>query len=77
MKGQVRVMAFVIVFIAVFTLFFIFDHLCKLSDECKAKVTEVCEKLKGLSIPTMVILLMVGVLSMIVCSVAYIILTFK
>jgi D-alanyl-lipoteichoic acid acyltransferase DltB (MBOAT superfamily) len=77
MQAQVRILAFVIVFVAVFTLFFIFDHLQKLADKCRVEKTEVCEKLSGFSVYILIILLMVGGLSLIVCSVAYVLLTFK
>lgn len=77
MHAEVRIIAFLIVFIAVFTLFYIFDNLQKLGEKCKTETTEMCEKLKGLSVPVLIVLLMVGGLSLIVCSVAYILLTFK
>lgn len=77
MLNQVRIIALIIVFIAVFTLFYIFDNLQKISSKCQTEKSDLCNQLGGFSIPVLVILLMIGGLSLIVCAVSYIALTFR
>ncbi len=77
MLNQVRIIALIIVFVAVFTLFYIFDNLQKVSSNCQVEKSDLCNQLSGISIPVLVVLLMVGGLSLIVCVVFYITLTFK
>jgi hypothetical protein len=77
MLNQVRIIALVIVFVAVFTLFYIFDNLQKISTNCQREKSDLCNQLSGVSIPVLVVLLMVGGLSLIICVVSYITLTFK
>jgi len=75
MLNQVRIIALIIVFVAVFTLFYIFDNLQKVSSNCQVEKSDLCNQLSGISIPVLVVLLMVGGLSLIVCVVFYITLT--
>lgn len=77
MLNQVRIIALIIVFVAIFTLFYIFDNLQKISNRCQTEKSDLCDQLGGVSIPVLVILLMVGGLSLIVCVVSYITLTFR
>lgn len=77
MLNQVRIIALIIVFVAIFTLFYIFDNLQKISSNCQTEKSDLCDQLSGISIPVLVVLLMVGGLSLIVCVVSYVTLTFK
>jgi len=77
MLNQVRIIALIIVFVAIFTLFYIFDNLQKISSNCQTEKSDLCDQLNGISIPVLVVLLMVGGLSLIVCVVSYVTLTFK
>jgi hypothetical protein len=69
----------VTVFIAVFMLFYIFDGIDKIVKNCQAgaeiKICEECCRLGGFGVSVLVILLIVGGLTLIVCATVYILLT--
>ena len=64
------------VFIAVFMLFYIFDSLSKLSEQCKTEEKPaICEHLSSFSMSMLVILLIIGGFVVTVCATAYILLS--
>jgi hypothetical protein len=68
----------VTVFIAIFFLFYIFDNIDKISKKCNAGSTEqICDEIGPgkFGVLVLIVLLIVGGLSVIVCSTAYILLT--
>lgn len=78
MLGQVKViLAMLAVFIAAFTLFWIFDQLQKLADSCRTNPRPICEQMNGLSLPIMIILLIIGGFSLVICVIVYILLSFR
>lgn len=65
------IVSFLIVFIASFTLFFIFDSLNKLAEECKVKSMPICVALTSFTLPMLIILLLISGLVMMITLVAY------
>ena len=64
--------AIVSIFIAMLTLFYIFDSMGRLADGCKVQNTDVCKQLSGPSFPMLVILLIIAGFVMIISTVVYI-----
>jgi hypothetical protein len=62
-----------VVFISVFTLFYIFDNLSKLADRCKTENLEICKLLSGFSLAMLFILLLISGFVMSILGVVYII----
>ena len=77
MKPSALAIGFLIIFISVFTLFFIFDYIIKIGNQCSTQQLEICQKFKGLSMPLVLIVLMVSVLSLVASSVFYIMVTLR
>jgi hypothetical protein len=75
--GQSRIaLSLLTVFIATFTLFYIFDSLEKLANECsKGEHLPVCESLTGFTFPMIVLLLIIGGFVIIISAVFYILLS--
>jgi hypothetical protein len=73
-KGSVQlIISFLIIFIASFSLLYIFDSLNQLSIKCeKGYKLEICNLLKGFTFVGLVVLLLVGGLIGIIGIVAYI-----
>ena len=68
----------VTVFVAVFLLFFVFDSIDKINKRCSAGSTEeICKEISTdkFGVLILVVLLIVGGLSVIVCATVYILLT--
>jgi predicted PurR-regulated permease PerM len=65
----------VIVFVAAFMLFFIFDSLHKISEKCKVEEMDICEKLSGFTISMIIVLLMIGGFIGVIAAVAYILIS--
>ena len=73
-KGSAQlIISFIIIFIASFTLLYIFDSLNQLAIKCeKGYKLEICNLLKGFTFVGLVILLLIGGLIGIIGTVAYI-----
>lgn len=66
----------VVIFVAIFALFYIFDSLGKLSDRCKAgEKISICDQLSGFTLSMVIILLIIGGFIIVVSSVVYIMLS--
>lgn len=65
------------IFVAAFALFFIFHNIEQLAIECKAGKQPVtfCDKLNGLSVSTLVVLLIIGGFVMALTGTAYVMLS--
>lgn len=64
------------IFIAIFALFYIFNSLESLAEQCQSGVKlEVCNQLSSFTIPMMIILLTIGGFVLIICIVVYIMLS--
>ena len=76
LKGLLHVaISLVVVFIAAFMLFFIFDSLQKFNQQCKVVKTEMCEKLSGFTLSAIVILLIIGAFIGIIAAIGYILIS--
>jgi len=78
--GQTHVsIGIITVFVAIFMLFYIFDNIDKITKNCQAdetiKVCQECCKLGRFGMSILVIVLIVGGLTLVACSTAYILLT--
>lgn len=72
MRGVVVALSILIVFIASFTLFYIFDSLNKIAERCEAgEELEVCKLLSGFSFAMLIILLVIGGFVLIICATGY------
>ncbi len=78
-KGFSHVLiAMAVVFVAAFTLFYIFDSLGKLSESCdKGAALEVCGQLNSFSLSLIFIILIIGGFVLIITAVVYIMLSAK
>ncbi len=75
--SQVAV-AMAVIFVAAFTLFYIFDSLGKLADTCNNGSTmDVCKQMDSFSMSLIVILLIIGGFALIITAVAFIMLSAK
>ena len=77
MKGFSHVvLAIMIIFIASFTLFYVFDNLDKIAAQCNAGSKQfVCEQLNSFTVSVIFILLVIGGLVLSITAVVYIMLT--
>jgi hypothetical protein len=77
MKGISKAwVGLIVIFTAVFSLFFLFDNIQKLADRCKAgENTPVCKQLNSFTLSMIVILLIVGGFVLTITATAYIILS--
>lgn len=77
MRGQGKFLTpLIIVFIATFALFYIFDSLDKISKECKAgEPLAICSQLSGFTVSMLIILLFIGGFVLIISAVVYIMLS--
>ena len=75
LKGSITVvLAMVVVFIAAFTLFFIFDSLNKLAAKCQAGQAPqtICKGFTGFTFNILVVLLLIGGFVLIISSTVFI-----
>jgi len=65
------------IFVAAFALFFIFHNIEQLALDCKAGKQDApfCDKLNGFTIPTLVVLLIIGGFVMTLTGTAYVMLS--
>ncbi len=63
------------VFISAFMLFFIFDRISRLKEECSTSYTKICERLKGEKFTVFIILLFVSGFTFIILFSAYILIS--
>jgi len=75
-KGQSHfTIAFLVIFIAAFMLFFVFDSIDKLAKECKGNnPPATCQHMTSLTFPVMIILLIIGGFVLVICITIFIIL---
>jgi hypothetical protein len=75
-KGQSHfTLAFLVIFIAAFMLFFIFDSIDKLAQECKGdNPPATCQHMTSLTFPVMIILLIIGGFVLVICITIFIML---
>lgn len=74
--GQVHIaFAVITVFIATFTLLFIFDALNKVAEQCQTQKTNACAILGGPAFPFIVLLIIIGGLIFVISTVAYILIS--
>jgi hypothetical protein len=67
--------AAIIIFIAAIMLFFVFNSLDQLAQECKVdNPPAVCQQMTSLTVPVMIILLIIGGFVLVVCITIFIIL---
>jgi len=71
----VKLGIFLVVFISAFMLFFIFDRISRLKEECSFSYNKVCEKLKGEKFMIFIILLFISGFSFIILLSAYILIS--
>jgi len=70
------IFSLVAIFISTFMLFFIFDNLEKLSQQCKSEAApSYCKALSSFTITMVVILLIIGGFIITICGTAYIMLS--
>jgi uncharacterized YccA/Bax inhibitor family protein len=76
-KGQIHIyLSLVVIFIAAFSLFFVFDSLQKLANECKSGAEyRICTELSGFGFSMLIILLIIGGFVMTISGVVYILLS--
>lgn len=79
MIGLVRspvLIGLVVVFVAIFALFYIFDSIGKLAERCKAGETlAICQQLTGFTLSMVIILLIIGGFVIVISAVVYIMLS--
>ncbi len=73
-KGSIQIMiSFIIIFVASFSLLYVFDSLNQISMKCeKGYKLEICNLLKGFTFVGLIVLLLIGGLIGIIATVAYI-----
>ena len=69
------IIGMIAVFIATFTLFFIFDSIQKLADRCQTEKLEICDQLRGPSLTLIIILLLIMGLVFVILVIVYILIT--
>ncbi|MEM5836341.1 MAG: hypothetical protein QXR09_03400 [Candidatus Aenigmatarchaeota archaeon] len=71
------VLGLVVVFIATFMLFYIFDNLNKLAEKCKSEEQKsfVCEQFSGFTLSMLVVLLLIGGFLFVILTTSYILLS--
>jgi len=77
MAGMKKIaLSIVTVFMATFMLFYIFDSINKLAENCKTETTKslICEQLSGFTLSMLVLLLIIGGFSFTIVIVAYLLL---
>lgn len=76
LKGQSHfTIAVVVIFIAAFMLFFVFDSIDKLAKQCSGdNPPAVCSRMTSLTFPVMVVLLIIGGFVLVICITIFIIL---
>lgn len=65
------------ILIAVVALFFIFAQIDRIASECQVEWKPVCDKLSGLTLPMLVILLIIGGLTLVISSSAFMLMSKK
>lgn len=75
--GQLHIgFAVAAVFVATFTLLYIFTSVGQISDNCKVNpAQDICKALSGVGFPLIVVLLLIGGLILVISTVGYILLT--
>ncbi|MEM5879197.1 MAG: hypothetical protein QXU74_01755 [Candidatus Aenigmatarchaeota archaeon] len=71
------VLGLVVVFIATFMLFYIFDNINKLAEKCKTEEPKsfVCEQFSGFTLSMLVVLLIIGGFLFVILTTSYILLS--
>jgi hypothetical protein len=70
------IIGLVVIFIAVFALFYIFDSLNKLAERCRAgESLPICQQLTGFTLSMIIILLLIGGFVIVILAVVYIMLS--
>jgi len=64
-----------VVFVSAFMLFFIFDQISRLKEECNLSYSRVCERLKGEKFAIFIVLLFISGFSFIILLSAYILIS--
>ncbi len=78
MKGMSKFLTFgmIAVFVATFMLFYIFDSIGKLAEQCKTSAPmPVCSRLNSFTMAMLIILLIIGGFVIIICGAAYVMLS--
>jgi type II secretory pathway component PulF len=77
MKNYNLVIGLAAIFISIFMLFFIFDNLEKISDNCRTKgiTTGVCQNLTSFTMSMIMVLLIICGFALIISVTAYILLS--
>ncbi|MEM5854004.1 MAG: hypothetical protein QXS37_03105 [Candidatus Aenigmatarchaeota archaeon] len=75
--GKKIVLGALAVFVATFMLFYIFDNINKLAEECKTEVLKspICEQFSGFTLSMLVLLLIISGFIFVILTTAYILLS--